>query len=87
MRGVRTHRRMNTNESVVKTTMWVKECTAKIQNREQVCFHHFEPLIRDVRTVEGEKQEAVVAGVAASKRNDEFFANFVCRQAALLPWQ
>ena len=67
---------MNTNESVVKTTRRVKECTAKIQNREQVRFRHFEPLIRDVRTVEGEKQEAVVAGVAASKRNDEFLAIF-----------
>ena len=89
MRGLRTDRRMNTNESVVKTTMRVKECTAQIQNREQVRSRHFEPLIRDVRTVEGEgeKQEAVVAGVAASKRNDEFFTIFVCRQATLLPWQ
>ena len=87
MRGVRTDRRMNTNESVVKTTLRVKECTTQIQNREQVRSRHFKPLIRDVRTVEGEKQEVVVAGVAASKRNDEFFTIFVCRQATLLPWQ
>ena len=65
--------------------MKVKECTAQIQNREQVCSCHFEPLIRDVRTVEGEKQEAVVAGAAASKRNEEFLAIFVSRQATLLP--
>ena len=78
---------MNPNESVVKTTMRVKECTTQIQNREEVRYRHFEPLIRDVRTVEGEKQEAVVAGVAASKRNNEFLAIFVCRQANLLPWQ
>ena len=87
MRGVRTDRRMNTNESVVKTRMRVKECTAQIQNREQVRSRHFDPPIRDVRTVEGEKQEVVVAGVAASKRNNEFLAIFVCRQATLLPWQ
>ena len=87
MRGVRTDRRMNTNESVVKTTMRVKKCTAQIQNREQVRSRHFEPLIRDVRTVEGEKQKAVVAGVAASKRNDEFLPIFVCRQATPMPWQ
>ena len=54
----------------------------KIQNRERVRSHHFEPLIRDGRAVEGEKQEAVTstADVAASKRNDEFLAIFVCRQ-------
>ena len=69
---------MNTNERVVKTTMRVKECTEKIQNREQVRSRHFEPLIRDVGTVDGEKQEAVVANVAASKRNDEFLVIFVC---------
>ena len=81
MRGVRTDRRMNTNESAMKTTMRVKECTAKIQNREHVRSRHFEPLIRDVRIVESEKQEAVVAGVVASKRNDEFLAIFVYLQA------
>ena len=85
--GVRTDRRMNTNESVVKTTMKVKECTAKIRNREHVRSRHFERLIRDVRIVESEKQEAVVAGVVASKRNDEFLAIFLYRQATLLPWQ
>ena len=89
MRVVRTDRRMTTNESLVKTTMRVRECTAQIQNREQARSRHFEQLIRDVRTIaiEGEKQEAVVAGVAASNRNDEFLAIFVCRQATLLPWQ
>ena len=87
MRGVRTDRRMNTNESVVKTMMRVKECTAKIRNREHVRSRHFERLIRDVRIVESEKQEAVVAGVVASKRNDEFLVIFVYRQATLLPWQ
>ena len=83
-RGVITDRRMNPNESVVKTTMREKECTAQIQNREQVCSRHSEPLIWDVRTVEGDKQEAVVAGVVASKRNNEFLAVFVCCQATLL---
>ena len=87
MRGVRTDGRLNTNESVVKTTMKVKECTAEIQNREHVRSRHFVPLIRNVKTVEGEKQEAIVAGVVASKRNDEFLAIFVCCQATLLPWQ
>ena len=87
MRGVRTDLRMNANESVVKTTMRVKECTVQIQHREEVRSCHFQPLIRDVRTVEGEKQGAVVAGVATSKCNDEFLAIFVCRQATLLPWQ
>ena len=45
MRGVRADRRMNTNESVVKTTMRVKECTAKTQSSEHVRSRHFKPLI------------------------------------------
>ena len=61
--------------------------TAQIQNREQVRSRHFEPRIRDDRAVEGEKQQGVIAGVTASKRNDEVLAIFVCCQATLLPWQ
>ena len=58
----------------------------KIQNGEHAHSCHFKPLIRDVRTVEGKKQETIVADVVAKKRNDEFLLLWLS-QASLLPRQ
>ena len=88
MRGVIADRRMNTNESVVKTTMRVKECTAQIQNREQVRSQHFEPPIRDMSGPSKARNNKPSLQVLLHQNATMNFSPFlVCRQAPLLPLQ